>query len=583
MLKKILTIISLLLLSVSLAACDTGSTNNPEKDPPNNDTPETPDNPDTPEPVELFEMYKDGDLISVIIVPEKVTSEENTVAKRVQTALFQRTRKTISIIKDSEVESAPAGAIIVGNTKLPESQAVYAELPVRSALAKVEDGKLIIGFTRKTSADAVVNQLVASMSGNYESTVGVPLNFCESHSTLPVLSDIPSLDGTSKHSVGAGSEMTYGSSTAAKFTAFCAELDEIGFVKLYEQESAGNLFATYQGEDIYVYTYYTAYSGKIRVITGPLAEMAQTSYDTGAAKTYTPYITSITQPDNALGLIMRLPDGRFIIADGGNKGDDRVYEALRKLVPSGKITIAAWFITHPHNDHYGGFTDFITNHSTDSSIVIERLMLNFADAKSFYAVEDGDSTVEWDVNFIYNTIEKYAPDLTLTQVHTGQIIDFGDATMEILYTMEDLMPKELPNINDSSMAIRLKMGGSSFMILGDTCYRSGPIMHDMWGEYLKSDMVQIAHHGQWPSVESIYHDIAAEVVIVPAKLSRYKSDISDSHWKAQTTAYLSYAKDLYTACDEPIMIELPYVFKNNKDAMVTAIKNYIVKEDDPTA
>ena len=582
MLKRILAILLLLILSITLVACDTGSTNNPEKDPPNNDTPETPDNPDTPEPVELFEMYKDGSLISVIIVPEKVTSEENTVAKRVQTALFQRTRKTISIIKDSEVESAPAGAIIVGNTKLPESQAVYAELPARSALAKVEVGKLIIGFTRKTSADVVVNKLVTAMSGDYESTVGIPLTFCESHSTLPIVSDIPGLDGTEKYSVGKGSDMTYGSSTPEKFKAFCAELDEIGFVKLYEQESAGNLFATYQGEDIYVYTYYTAYSGKIRVITGPLAEMASVSYATGAEKTYTPYITSIRQPDNGLGLIMRLPDGRFIIVDGGYKGDDRVYAALRELVPSGKITIAAWFISHPHNDHYRGFTDFITNHSTDSSIVIERLMLNFANPEDFYAVEDGDKTVEWDVNFIYNTIKDYAPDLTITQVHTGQIIDFGDATMEILYTMEDLMPKELPNINDSSMAIRLKMGGSSFMILGDTCYESGPIMHKMWGEYLKSDMVQIAHHGLWPSVESIYHDIKAEIVIVPARLARYKYDISDSRWKKQTTAYLSYAKDLYTACDEPIMIELPYKFKNNKDTMVNYIKNYVPKDGEPT-
>ena len=576
MIKRILAILLLLILSVTLAACETNNTNNPPaKDPSVDETP------DTPTPEELFEIYKDGNLISVIITPEKITSDENSLAKRLQGAIFQHTRKQIPIIKDSGVESAPAGAIIIGNTNLPESQAIYAELPARSALAKVEDGKLIIGFTRKTSADVVVNKLVTAMSGNYESTVGIPLDFCESHSTLPIISDIPSLDGTEKYSVGAGSDMTYGSSTPDKFAAFCAELDEIGFVKLYEQESAGNLFATYQGEDIYVYTYYTAYSGKIRVITGPLAEMASVSYDTGAAKTYTPYITSIPQPDNGLGLIMRLPDGRFIIVDGGYKGDDRVYEALRELVPSGKITIAAWFISHPHNDHYRGFTDFITNHSTDSSIVIERLMLNFADPEDFYAVEDGDKTVEWDVNFIYNTIKEYAPDLTITQVHTGQIIDFGDATMEILYTMEDLMPKELPNINDSSMAIRLKMGGSSFMILGDTCYTSGPIMHKMWGEYLKSDMVQIAHHGQWPSVESIYHDIKAEVVIVPAKLSRYKSDISDSRWKKQTTAFLSYAKDLYTACDEPIMIELPYKFKNNKAAMVEAIKSYVPKEGEP--
>ena len=579
MIKRILTIVLLMIMSVSIAACNINNQENPPaNDPPSNDTPV---NPDTPNDVELFEIYRDGVMISKIIIPEKATSEESNLANRIKNAIFQKTRQSVEILRDNQVTKVSDGTIIIGKTILTESVKLYENLPVRSGIAKIENGMLVIGFTRQSSATAVANKFVAALVGDYESTVGIPLDFSANHSTLPIVSDIPSLDGTEKYSVGKGSDMTYGSSTPEKFKEFCAELDEIGFVKLYEQESAGNLFATYKGEDIYVYTYYTEYSGKIRVITGPLAEMASVSYDTGAEKTYTPYITSIRQPDNGLGLIIRLPDGRFIIVDGGYKNDDRVYAALRELVPSGKITIAAWFITHPHNDHYRGFTDFITNHSTDSSIVIERLMLNFADPEDFYAVEDGDKTVEWDVNFIYNTIEEYAPDLTITQVHTGQIIDFGDATMEILYTMEDLMPKELPNINDSSMAIRLKMGGSSFMILGDTCYRSGPIMHDMWGEYLKSDMVQIAHHGQWPSVESIYHDIAAEVVIVPAKLSRYKSDISDSRWKEQTTAYLSYAKDLYTACDEPIMIELPYKFKNNKDAMVTAIKNYVPKDGEP--
>ena len=573
MLKKILAILLLLLLSVSLVACETGSGSS-TKDPSGDDVP------DTPIPEELFEIYKDGSLISVIITPEKITSEENSLAKRMQNVIFQHTRQKISIIKDNEVESAPAGAIIIGKTKLPESQAIYAELPVRSALAKVEDDKLIIGFTRQSSATQVMNILVASMSGDYESTVGIPLNFCESHSTLPVLSDIPSLDGTEKYSVGKGSEMTYGSSTPEKFASFCAELDEIGFVKLYEQESAGNLFATYQGEDIYVYTYYTAYSGEIRVITGPLAEMAQVSYDTGAPKTYTPYITSIPQPNNGLGLIMRLPDGRFIIVDGGYEDEDRVYATLRTLVPEGKITIAAWFISHPHLDHYRGFTEFLINHGGDEDVILERVMLNFTDPEKYVAVSEVGSA-EWDASYVLRIIRQEIPDVPVIKVHTGQIIDFGDATVEIIYTIEDIMPAPLPNINDSSLVIRAKMGGNSFMILTDTCYDSGPIMHDMWGEYLKSDMVQVAHHGQWPSVESIYHDIAAEVVIVPAKLSRYKSDISDSRWKKQTTAFLSYAKDLYTACDEPIMLELPYKFKNNKAAMVEAIKSYVPKDGEP--
>ena len=393
--------------------------------------------------------------------------------------------------------------------------------------------------------------------------------------------EIPSLDGAEEINIGGESVMKYGDATPEKFAAFCADLDKTDFVKVEEHETMGNRFATYRGTDRYVYTYYTANTGKMRVITGPTAELAKLSYKSDAERKYTPYISSIPQPDNGLGLIMRLPDGRFIICDGGYTGDDRVYTALRNLVPEGKIVIAAWFVSHPHTDHYGAFTDFLINHGGDKDIVLERVMLNFAEPDRYIALEVYGDTVE-DVRYIQKVMQENVPHVPVLKVHTGQTIDFGDCAVEILYTMEDHMPDDLRNINDSSMAMRVTLGGKTIMILTDTGYYSGPILDAMWGDYLKSDMLQVAHHGQWPSVESIYHKIAAEVAIVPAKLSRYKFDITDQNWEAQTAAILSYAKDLYTACDAPIMIELPYALQNNKDQMVADIQNYIPKPGEPT-
>ena len=388
--------------------------------------------------------------------------------------------------------------------------------------------------------------------------------------------EITSFDNAKKINIDDNSVMVYGDATFEKFAAFCAELDKTDLVKVEEHDTMGNRFATYRGKDSYVYAYYTAYADKVRVITGPVEELASPHYLADAGQKYTPYISSIPQPDNGLGLILRLPDGRFIICDGGYEGDDRVYATLRELMPEGKIIIAAWFISHPHIDHYGAFTDFLVSHSDDKDIVLERIMLNFAAPTRYLAFEVYGDTVE-DVIYIHKIIQENVPDVPVLKVHTGQSIDFGDATVEILYTIEDHMPDELRNINDSSMAMRVILGGKSVMILADTGYYSGPILDDIWGDYLKSDLLQVSHHGMWPSVESIYHKIAAEVAIVPAKLSNYKCDISDQRWGAQTAAFLSYAKELYTACDSPIMIEVPYVLQNNKDQMVEAIENYVLQ------
>ena len=155
--------------------------------------------------------------------------------------------------------------------------------------------------------------------------------------------------------------------------------------------------------------------------------------------------------------------------------------------------------------------------------------------------------------------------------------------MKGLYTVEDIMPESLPNVNDSSLVIRLRTADTSFMILADTCYRSGPILDDMWGDYLKSDIVQVAHHGQWPSVERLYHSIAAKVVLIPAVTSRYKNDILDTRWDEQTEAILSYAKDLYVVGDSTVILELPYTILNNKQAAYDAIISYVPKESEPTS
>ena len=363
--------------------------------------------------------------------------------------------------------------------------------------------------------------------------------------------------------------------TADTFNDYCDKVAAKGFTLISERSAAHNFFATFTNESKYIYVYYTDYNKQIRVMTGPAGSLLLGDYSICTDKKVTPYIASIPQPEMGEGYIVRLPDGRFIIQDGGYAGDDRVYNTLRELVGDEEIVIAAWFISHPHADHYPAFVDFIKNHSSDSDVTVERVIHNYGHIDMITSkAKYGDPIPIADVLTFYEALKTYAPHIPVFKAHTGQRISFGSATVEILYTIEDLVPEPLENPNDSSMVIRIEIGEDSIIFLNDTCYKSGPIVHNLWGAYLKTDIVQIAHHGMWPSVESIYHDIAGEVVLVPNLCKYFKNHITDSKWKDVIDVVLSYAKDLYVSGDEFIVHKLPYDFENNKEKMYDYIINY---------
>ncbi len=359
--------------------------------------------------------------------------------------------------------------------------------------------------------------------------------------------------------------------TPDTFAEYCTKLSTAGYEKISERTAADNMFATFVNANEYKYVYYTSYNKQIRVMTGPIASLLREDYSITVDETVTPYIATIPQPNDGEGFIFRLPDGRFIIQDGGYAGEDRVYEAFKQLVGDGKIVIAAWFISHPHADHYPALLDFVKDHGTDENITIERVIYNYGHEEMFNAAgSTGDGSSE-SVNRLYDGLATYAPNVPLLKAHTGQLINFGSATVEILYTMEDLIPTIMTNVNDSSMVIRLTLANNTITLLNDTCYANGPMLSELWGEYLKSDMVQVAHHGMWPSVESIYHDIAAEVLLMTTMRSNLQYYLVDERWADVYEAFLSYAKDMHVCGDEVIVIELPYVIQNNLEETINDI------------
>ena len=111
------------------------------------------------------------------------------------------------------------------------------------------------------------------------------------------------------------------------------------------------------------------------------------------------------------------------------------------------------------------------------------------------------------------------------KVHTGQVFFIRNLQFEVMYTHEDIHPWAMEFYNNTSTVIRLTayytngngapVAGSAAptnMILGDLQVRGSMVMRARYGDYLKSDMVQVAHHGGNGVEAALYEDIDAQVL-----------------------------------------------------------------------
>ena len=138
--------------------------------------------------------------------------------------------------------------------------------------------------------------------------------------------------------------------------------------------------------------------------------------------------------------------------------------------------------------------------------------------------------------------------------------------VEVLFTVEDIVPDEMENVNNASMVIRVNVKGQSTLLLADTAHKSNPMLKTMWGNHLKSDIVQIGHHGIWTADDDIYSVIGAKVLLWPATYRVAKDSLTKASYKTIVKKPFDLASDVYVADCTVRVIELPYAIKNNKSA-----------------
>ncbi len=310
------------------------------------------------------------------------------------------------------------------------------------------------------------------------------------------------------------------------FLGVCKYYEKNGYT-LYNYNVLGNLHsATYTKKTNLCHIYWIEGENKLNIVTSKTSGTLLPDHTEDITGNVPVSVTQIQSPEiNGQGYVIQLSDGSFIINDGGYAHRaDEVWNVLKELNGGEEgIVIRAWVLTHAHGDHTPCFATFATKYG--SKVKLELLMLGTVstDHQTGNGYLTANAKKDAKNNFGAETL----------YVHTGMVFQYGDVTMEILFSPADLYMAEpyegygtsMIDFNNTSLVTRVYNDDSAILLLGDMGDTAAYRMLMYYGDYLQSDMVQISHHGVEDFPLSVYSYIKAAVLFYPCSQSLY--DLKD--------------------------------------------------------
>ena len=212
-------------------------------------------------------------------------------------------------------------------------------------------------------------------------------------------------------------------------------------------------------------------------------------------------------------------DGGLVVVDGGRAWQS---EELVNVIKGKGGKVDAWIITHPHDDHCGVLCSILAAEWDKTEIEIDRILLGQLDLDAIRLQGIRVDTVDY-------LLQGLKGHDNVTYLSAGDELDVIGLHMKVLYTGTPEILSESTNVlNDGSMVFKLSGQKRSMLFLGDIgdnnadnralypdtgagskigCEIADTILAT-YPEDVKSDFVQMAHHGNSLMPDYFYEAVA---------------------------------------------------------------------------
>ena len=198
---------------------------------------------------------------------------------------------------------------------------------------------------------------------------------------------------------------------------------------------------------------------------------------------------------------VRTPEGRNYLLDGGGSHRYDVGEKILKpyLLKNGVRKVDAAFVTHLHEDHYGGIR------SLAKDGFIEKI-----------GMFEGNRVKEKRI--------RHETGAELLYFYEGQRVDLGEGVYLDILAPKQASEKEYEKLsadqedeNASSLIMKLRWGPVSVLITGDIDQEGERLLLDRYSgsRILQSDLLKVAHHGsKYSSSEDFLQAVAPRAAVI---------------------------------------------------------------------